>query len=86
MPRFSSSSKETVGIKEFCIFRMLGGLRRCGYFWILLFQSSTLPQLRCCLGWLEQSPAWLVRTGLQLPKAAGDQNLGSVVFAARPRN
>lgn len=23
-------------------FRALGGLRRCGYFWILLFQSSTL--------------------------------------------
>lgn len=33
-------------------FRVLGGLRMCGYFWILLFQSSTLPQLRCCLGWL----------------------------------
>lgn len=33
-------------------FRVLGGLRRCGYFWILLLQSSTLAQLRCCLGWL----------------------------------
>lgn len=33
-------------------FWVLGSLRRCGYFWILLFQTSALPQLRCSLGWL----------------------------------
>lgn len=32
-------------------FWVLGSLR-CGYFWILLFQTSALPQLRCSLGWL----------------------------------
>lgn len=60
-PGSAAAIRRPLGMKEFCIFRVLGGLRRCGYFWISLFQSSTLPQLRCCLGWLEQSPAWLVR-------------------------
>lgn len=38
---------ETLGIKEYCVFKMPEGSGIRGYFWNSLFQSSTLTQPKC---------------------------------------